>query len=284
MADNGEIRAYSSSDISTFFHKNAALVETIKKATITRETYLGVAKVYGLRNVEYLLENLEGLKVGDSVMLYRKYNHNPPTSTGLSVSTVPDDDSSIMVITLTGRGLGYIQPRARFIMAALMNAGKHLYAKINTLDISEPINTREVITLNVYWVEESQPLNISNTYEVGEPKYEAMKLHDNAIWLDVCGPAHDFRQIEGIFDVVSGMEKGDRLRLIRKPTEEDPGNIQIWTNDKKTFLGNMKDQSDGMIANIMDAGKSVYGVFRSKLVEEKGPIVQYDFTVYVEDV
>lgn len=281
MTSKGEIRPFFSSEVSTFLHSE--LGEAIKRTAITRETYLGVAFVYGLRNVEYLLENLQGIEVGDRVTLYRKYNSEPPTCTGLTPWAIPDDGSSIRVITLKGGVLGYIQPRARFIMAELMKAGKHLYARINSIDTTEPINTRKVITLKVYWVEESQPLQMTNTYEIGEAKYEAMVPNDNAIFLDAGHPEPEYRALEGIHEIISGLKKGDRLRLIRKPSELNPTCIQIWTYDRKNYLGNMKDQSNGMIANIMDAGKNVYGVVTSASVGVSENIHQYYFSVYVED-
>ena len=36
-----------------------------QEVTFERGIYLGVAKIFGLKNKEYLMENLQGLKVGD---------------------------------------------------------------------------------------------------------------------------------------------------------------------------------------------------------------------------
>lgn len=285
MTQSGALSTVSSHDISTFFH-HTELGEAIKQATFARETYLGVAKVYGLRNKEYLLENLEGLKEGDRVTLYRKYNKESPDCTGLTSWAYPDDGASIRVLTLTGMCLGYIQPPDRFIMAELMKAGKHLYAKAHSINITEPIsemNTQKVLTLDVYWVEESNPLKMANTYEIGDPKYEAMKQNGNAIWLSYSRPDREFRFLEHAIEAVDEMKVGDRLRLIKKATEDNPWAIEIWSSDKKFFLGHMESHTSKMLAYMMDAGKLVYGVVRNRQTAYYPHLLNYDIDVYVED-
>ena len=181
MEDNGAIREYSTSGVSTFLH-HTELGEAIKQITFERKTYLGVVKVYGLRNKEYLLENVQGLQIGDWVTLYRKYNSESPDCTAVA-SAFPDDGSSIRVHTLAGLCLGYIQPPERYVMAELMKAGKHLYAKVHSLNMDMPmeeLNTQKAVTLDLYWMEESKPLNLANTFEIGETKGEVMEENGKA--------------------------------------------------------------------------------------------------------
>lgn len=288
MSDNGAIREFSSSEVSTFLH-HTEVGEAIKQITFERDTYLGVAKVYGLRNKEYLMENLQGLKVGDRVTLYRKYNSEAPTSTAVQVSNIPDDGSSIRVHTLAGLCLGYIQPPERYVMAELMKAGKHLYAKVHELhvpDSIQEIDTRNCVALDIYWMEESNPLQIANTYELdsAKQKYEAMEQNGDSIWLINTSPDWGSNAVKDAVSVVNTLMPGDRLRLIRKTTgEKDPWSIEVWTKNKEMFIGYMECWGDEMIANMMDAGKLVYGVVSNV---KKGLLpyeVRCRFDVYVED-
>ncbi len=285
MTQSSAVSTISSYDISTFLH-HTELGETIKQTTFARETYLGVAKVYGLRNKEYLMENLQGLKTGDRVVLYRKYNSEDATCTAVAVQSFPDDGSSIRIHTLAGLCLGYTQPPERFIMAELMKAGKHLYATINTVRIPKTIDeldTRNAVTLNIYLVEESNPLKIANTYEVGDPKYEAMEQNGDAIWLTYTNPDREFRFLEHSIEALDEMRVGDRLRLIRRPKADDPWAVEIWTNDKKYFLGHMQSRNSKMLAYMLKGGKHVYGVVRKRQTGLYPHLLNFDFDVYVED-
>ncbi len=87
MSDSGAIREYSTSGVSTFLH-HTDVGEAIKQVTFERDIYLGVAKIFGLKNKEYLMENLQGLKVGDRVTLYRKYNSEDESCTAVAVSSM----------------------------------------------------------------------------------------------------------------------------------------------------------------------------------------------------
>lgn len=288
MSDNGEIREFSSYDISAFLH-HTEVGEAIKQTTFARETYLGVAGIFGLRNKEYLMENLQGLKVGDRVVLYHKYNSEDETCTAVQVSNIPDDGSSIRVHTLAGLCLGYVKFPERYAMSALMKAGKHLYAKVHELKVPEnmdELDTRNAVNLDVYWVEESTPLKMANTYAVGEPnhKYEAMEPNDGAICLMNANADQDFYSIKDIVSGVNSLMVGDRLKLIRKTTDRlYPWSIEVWTKNKEHFLGHMEHWGDGMIANMMDAGKLVYGVVASVKKGLAPYEVRYSFDVYVED-
>lgn len=288
MSENGAIREFSSHDISTFLH-HTEVGEAIKQTTFARETYLGVARIFGLRNKEYLMENLQGLKIGDRVTLYRKYNSEGETCTAVQVSTIPDDGASIRVHTLAGLCLGYVQFPERYVMAELMKAGKHLYAKVRELNVPETkdeLDTRNAVSLDIYWVEESTPLKMANTYEVGEPqkKYEAMEQNGGAIWLMNTSPDYNYFNIKDIVSVVNKLTVGDRLKLIRKKTGSgDPWSIEVWTKNKEIFLGHMECWGDEMIANMMDAGKLVYGVVESVKKGLAPHEVGYRFDVYVED-
>ncbi len=280
MTDKGELRAPLSSGVSTFLHTE--LGEAIKQTTLSREIYLGEARVYGLRNKEYLLENLEGVNVGDRVTLYRKYNNEPSSCTGITSWAHPDDGASIRVITLDGRVLGYIQPMERYFMAELMKAGKHLYAKIRTLNTAEPIDTQRVITLDVYLVEESKPLFTANTFQVSTPKYEPMETNGNAIEFDFYQIGNGFHYPPEAKELVKKIKVGDRLRLIRKSKEGAEFNIEVWTEDKLVYLGDMFQADGGMLAHIMDTGKRVYAEVTSLNGKELFYSYQVRFSVFAE--
>ena len=284
MEDNGDIREYSTSGVSTFLH-HTELGEAIKQITFERKTYLGVVKVYGLRNKEYLLENVRGLQIGDWVTLYRKYNSESPDCTAV-VSSFPDDGSSIRVHTLAGLCLGYIQPPERYVMAELMKAGKHLYSKVHSLNVDMPmeeLNTQKAVTLDLYWMEESKPLNLANTFEIGETKGEVMEENGNAIWLCYSRPDSGFKFLRDSIQAVNEMNVGDRLRFIKKATEDNPMAVEIWSSDKKYFLGYLEARESGMFAYMLDAGKLVYGVVRNRQKAELPHLLNYDFDIYVED-
>ena len=286
MAENGEISTSASSGVSTFLH-NTEIGEAIKQTTFARETYLGEVGIFGLRNKEYLMENLQGLRIGDRVILYLKYNSEPPSSTAVQVSNIPDDGTSIRVHTLAGLCLGYVKFPERYIMAALMKAGKHLYAKVNSLNVPETIDkldTRNAVTLDIYWVEESTPFKLANTYEIREPKNEAMEQNGNAILLKTCFPNTDFKYLENAVKNIDDMEGGDRLSLIWTPSEDDPDCIQLWNRDRTSLLGFM-DEWDcrSMIAHMMEAGKNVYGVVNDKKTGEQLWEYEYSYDLYVED-
>ena len=284
MDNNGAIREFSSSGVSTFLH-HTEIGETIKKVTFERDTYLGVINVYGLRNKEYLLENLEGIEVGDRVTLHRKYNSESPDCTAVA-SAFPDDGSSIRVHTLKGGCLGYIQPPERYIMAELMKAGKHLYARIHEINISmsmEQIDTRRAVTLDLYWMEESNPLKMANTFEIGEAKSEVMEKNGNAIWLSYTFPDRESKFEKDFMQGLDVMEVGDKLRLIKRATQYNPYAIEIWSADKKFFLGHMEGGDDRIFSHMLDAGKHVYGVVRNRQRGLYPHLLHFDFDVYVED-
>ncbi|MCR5404473.1 MAG: hypothetical protein K6E91_11750 [Butyrivibrio sp.] len=285
MTQSSVVSTYSSHDISTFLH-HTEIGEAIKQTTLERETYLGVAKVYGLRNREYLMENLQGLKTGDRVVLFRKYNSEDASCTAVAVQSFPDDGSSIRIHTLAGLCLGYTQPPERYIMAELMKAGKHLYATVNTVrraNSIDELDTRNAVTLNIYWVEESNPLKIANTYEIGDPQYAAMEQNGDAIWLTCSRPDRDFRFLEHSVEALNEMRVGDRLRLIRRPRADDPWSVEIWSNDKKYFLGHLQSRESRMLAYMLKGGKHIYGIVRSRQTGLYPNLLDYDFDVYVED-
>lgn len=285
MSENGEIREFSSRDVSTFLH-HTEIGEVIQQTTFARETYLGVARVYGLRNKEYLMENLQDLKVGDRVVLYRKYNSEDETCTAVAVQSFPDDGASIRIHTLSGLCLGYTQPPERYIMAELMKAGKHLYAKVHSLNVPksiEELDTHNAVDLDIYWVEESNPLKIANTYELGSPKYEAMEKHGDAIWLTRARPDVEYRKDEALLEGINELQIGDRLKLFKKPTEDNPWAIEVWTDDKKYYLGYMDNFYSHMLCYMLDAGKHVYGEVTTSKHGDAAYKVYYDFDVYVED-
>lgn len=284
MSDNGAIREYSTSGVSTFLH-HTEVGEAIKTVTFERETYLGVIKVYGLRNKEYLMENVQGLQIGDRVTLYRKYNSESPDCTAVA-SAFPDDGSSIRVHTLAGLCLGYVQPPERYVMAELMKAGKHLYAKVHSLNVDMPmeeLDTQKAVTLDLYWMEESSPLNIANTYALGDAKSEVMEKNGNAIWLAYSFMDRDSRYMEGISEAIDQMEVDDRLRLIKRATEDDPWAIEIWSDDKKRYYGHMGSRDNKIFSYMLDAGKHVYGVVRNRQRATVPHLLHFDFDVYVED-
>lgn len=286
MAINDEIRASASSDVSIFLN-HTELGEALKQTTFARETYLGEARVYGLRNKEYLMENLSALNIGDRVILYLKYNSENENCTAVQVSNTPDDGSSIRIHTLAGLCLGYVQPPERYIMAGLMRAGKHLYAKVRSLNVPQSIDkldTRNAVTLDIYWVEESTPFKLANTYEITEPKYEAMEQNGNAILLCSCTPNPNFLYIRDIVKNIDEMNVGDRLRFIWKPSDDSQFSVQIWNQDRTSLLGLIDDwDSVLMIAHMLEAGKNVYGVVTSKKVGEQLWEYGYSYDLYVED-
>ena len=284
MEDNGAIREYSTSGVSTFLH-HTELGEAIKQITFERKTYLGVVKVYGLRNKEYLLENVQGLQIGDWVTLYRKYNSESPDCTAVA-SAFPDDGSSIRVHTLAGLCLGYIQPPERYVMAELMKAGKHLYAKVHSLNVDMPmeeLDTHRAVTLDLYWMEETKPLNLANTFEIGETKGEVMEENGNAIWLCHPRPDREFRYLRDSIQAIDEMNVGDKLRFIKKATTDNPWAIEIWSSDKKYFLGHMEVPYTKILAYMLDAGKHVYGAVKNRQSADHPHLLNYDFDVYVED-
>ncbi|WP_155828876.1 hypothetical protein [Butyrivibrio sp. NC2007] len=261
------------------------LGEAIKQITFERKTYLGVVKVYGLRNKEYLLENVQGLQIGDWVTLYRKYNSESPDCTAVA-SAFPDDGSSIRVHTLAGLCLGYIQPPERYVMAELMKAGKHLYAKVHSLNVDMPmeeLDTQKAVTLDLYWMEESKPLNLANTFEIGETKGEVMEKNGNAIWLAYSFPDRNSKYLDGISEAIDQMEVNDHLRLIKRATEDNPWAIEVWSDDKKRFYGHMDSRDTKILSHMLDAGKHVYGVVRNRQRSELPHLLHYDFDIYVED-
>ncbi len=285
MSENNAIRAFSSHDISVFLH-HTEVGETIRQTTFARETYLGVVRIYGLRNKEYLLENVAGLKVGDRVTLQRKYNSESPDCTAVA-SAYPDDGSSIRVHTLAGLCLGYIQPPESFVLAELMKAGKHLYAKVHDLHVSdslEDLDTHKAVTLDVYWVEETAPFKIANTYVLGSPKYDAMVQNGNAILLDQGHPYRPYTVMSEIVENARDLKVGDRLKLVRKAGGDNPDSIEIWTDDRKKFLGCMRARSNEMISRILDAGKCIYGMINFIRIEGRNnnSLLLY-FDVYLED-
>lgn len=285
MSENGAIREFSSSGVSTFLH-HTEVGEAIKQITFERDTYLGVAKVFGFRNKEYLMENLQGLKVGDRVTLYRKYNSEDETCTAVAVSNTPDDGSSIRVHTLAGLCLGYIQFPERYVMAELMKAGKHIYAKIHELNVpgrKEDLDTHNAVSLDIYWMEESNPLKIANTYELGktQQKYEAMEQNGNAIWLTNVVPSRHGLSSPDTPEAHQEVKVGDKLRLIKTASIDDPWCIEVWTEDKKRPMGHMDSWDSPMIAYMLDAGKHVYGVVSGFYTRDFTNNIRFD--VYVED-
>ncbi len=284
MEDNGAIREYSTSGVSTFLH-HTELGEVIKQITFERKAYLGVVKVYGLRNKEYLLENVQGLQIGDWVTLYRKYNSESPDCTAVA-SAFPDDGSSIRVHTLAGLCLGYIQPPERYVMAELMKAGKHLFAKVHSLNVDMPmeeLDTQKAVTLDLYWMEESTPLNLANTFEIGETEGEVMEKNGNAIWLAYSFPDRDSKYLDGMSEAIDQMEENDHLRLIKRATEDNPWAIEVWSEDKKRFYGHMDSRDTKILSYMLDAGKHVYGIVRNRQRSELPHLLHYDFDIYVED-
>ena len=285
MSENGAIREFSSSGVSTFLH-HTELGEAIKQMTFERDTYLGVAKVFGLRNKEYLMENLQGLKVGDRVTLYRKYNSEDESCTAVAVSNTPDDGSSIRVHTLAGLCLGYIQFPERYVMAELMKAGKHLYAKVHELNVprrKEDLDTHNAVSLDIYWMEETNPLKIANTYELDKPneKYEAMKPNGNAIWLMNVVPSRHGLSTPDTPEAHQEVKVGDKLRLIKTADIDDPWCIEVWTEDKKRPMGHMDSWDSPMIVYMLDAGKHVYGVVSGFYTKDFSNNIRFD--VFVED-
>ena len=284
MSENGRVREFSSHDISAFLH-HTEVGEAIKQISFERKTYLGVVKVYGLRNKEYLLENVQGLQIGDWVTLYRKYNSESPDCTAVA-SAFPDDGSSIRVHTLAGLCLGYIQPPERYVMAELMKAGKHLYAKVHSLNVDMPmeeLDTQKAVTLDLYWMEESTPLNLANTFEIGETKGEVMEKNGNAIWLAYSFPDRNSKYLDGVIEAIDQMEVNDHLRLIKRATEDNPWAIEVWSEDKKRFYGHMDSQETKILSYMLDAGKHVYGVVRKRQRASVPHLLHYDFDIYVED-
>ena len=135
-------------------------------------------------------------------------------------------------------------------------------------------------------MEESNPLQIANTYELdsAKEKNEAMEQNGDSIWLINTSPDWGSKAVKDAVSIVNTLTPGERLRLIRKATgEKDPWSIEVWTKNKEMFIGYMECWGDEMIANMMDAGKLVYGVVSNV---KKG-LLPYDvrcrFDVYVED-
>jgi len=198
------------------------------------------------------------------------------------------NNSDISLVIFLGQmaNLGYTQPPERFIMAELMKAGKHLYAKVHSLNVPQSIgdlDTHNAVDLDIYWVEESTPLKIANTYELGSPKYEAMKKHGDAIWLVRSGPDLKSRKDETLLEGINQLQMGDRLKFFRKPVEDNPWAIEVWTDDRKFFLGYMNSDYSRMLGHMLDAGKHVYGEVITSKHGDAAYKVYYDFDVFVED-
>ena len=132
-------------------------------------------------------------------------------------------------------------------------------------------------------MEESSPLNIANTYALGEAKSEVMEKNGNAIWLAYSFMDRDSRYLEGMSEAIDQMEVDDRLKLIKRATEDDPWAIEIWSDDKKRYYGHMGSRDNKIFSYMLDAGKHVYGVVRNRQRATVPHLLNFDFDVYVED-
>ncbi len=110
-----------------------------------------------------------------------------------------------------------------------------------------------------------------------------MEKNGNAIWLAASYMDPESRNLEGIIEVIDQMEVDDRLKLIKRATENDPWAIEIWSDDKKRFYGHMGSRDNRILSYMLDAGKLVYGVVRRRKRATVPHLLQFDFDVFVED-
>lgn len=93
----------------------------------------------------------------------------------------------------------------------------------------------------------------------------------------VAGTTH----VTGIEELEPFLQSGDRLELIRVPgNPSDPNAIKIYTGDR-VKLGYVPRRENPILARLMDAGKLLYAVLRSKQWQEDWLRLEID--IYMTD-
>lgn len=88
-----------------------------------REIYLFTTHVAGTTHVDNIFEIEKNINIGDRLSFFREDNKH--------------DDLAIRVETEKEEKLGYIPREDNIVFARLMDAGKELYAKVKTKEMSK---------------------------------------------------------------------------------------------------------------------------------------------------
>ncbi len=93
----------------------------------------------------------------------------------------------------------------------------------------------------------------------------------------VAGTTH----VTGIEELEPFLRPGDRLELIRVPANpSDPNAIKIYTRDR-VKLGYVPRQDNQILARLLDAGKLLYALLRSKQWQQDWLRLEID--IYMTD-